>query len=244
MLTAAECDAYDGFVRRYQEFLYPLLAVNLLRRVGRMSGKFLDLGVGPGYLTRELARRATGDIYAADINPAMLKLTDALLRNEELKATVHPMIADVHDLPFENKSLDAIVSYSCFHHWADPARALREIWRTLAAGGCAAIIDTEPSSDETLGALWRLIPDPVHYRFVEEASAESLPADAVRLIAGKTEAAWRIERFELDELDVLACIDDLQSPPFDEDFPGANSWILLIEKPGGVDDPQLAHSAS
>ena len=40
-------------------------------------------------------------------------------------------VADVADLPFDDRSVDLVVSTLSMHHWADPAAGLRETVRVL-----------------------------------------------------------------------------------------------------------------
>ena len=51
------------------------------------------------------------------------------------------MVGDAADLPFDDASVDLVVSTLSMHHWAYPADAFAEIDRVLAHGGVALIYD-------------------------------------------------------------------------------------------------------
>jgi ubiquinone/menaquinone biosynthesis C-methylase UbiE len=60
-------------------------------------------------------------------------------------------LADVHHLPFRDGTIDLILGRSVVHHWAQPERALRELYRVLAPDGRAVM--HEPVRDADPAAL-------------------------------------------------------------------------------------------
>ncbi|MBV9081218.1 MAG: methyltransferase domain-containing protein, partial [Acidobacteriaceae bacterium] len=55
---------------------------------------------------------------------------------------------DVHESRLPPGFADVIVSRSTLHHWSDPVRALREIYRVLKPGGTALIVDVRRDAPE------------------------------------------------------------------------------------------------
>lgn len=50
--------------------------------------------------------------------------------------TYHPdIVGDIHQMPFENNTLDAIICIAVLEHVYDPIRAVEEMYRTLKPGG-------------------------------------------------------------------------------------------------------------
>jgi SAM-dependent methyltransferase len=107
----------------------------------------LDVGTGPGYAARRAAERgaaATG----VDMADEMLALA------RRLDGGARFMRADAEDLPFDEHSLDAVVSHFAVHHVPRPERALREFARVTRPGGWIAISSWEqPERNRFLGIL-------------------------------------------------------------------------------------------
>ena len=113
----------------------------------------LDVGCGPGHLTRRLAAlglEATG----IDLDPAMIERAAARGTPE---AVGRYLAADVAALPFEDGAFDVVASSLSMHHWADAEAGLAEMRRVVRPGGRIVIWD--------LGAgapLHEHAPDPRH----------------------------------------------------------------------------------
>jgi len=95
----------------------------------------LDVGCGTGVLAREALRRVgpEGRVTGLDLNDGMLAVA----------ARTEPNVAwrqgDATALPFEDASFDIVASQFALMYFPDRAKALREMWRTLASGGRLAI---------------------------------------------------------------------------------------------------------
>ena len=99
------------------------------------TGPVADLGCSTGYLLEDLAaalpnRQLVGvDVIASGLEKAHALVPDAAL-----------FLADVCDLPFDDRSVQAVVSANMLEHVAQDVQALREIRRVLVPGGVAALI--------------------------------------------------------------------------------------------------------
>ena len=137
---------------RHYERWAGLLARPLYRRVAAdvaaaelsPGAKVLDVGTGPGTLPLLIAAQSPHlSVCGVDLSAEMI---DRATAAAELRATsgaspVSFQIADVADLPFEDGSVDLVVSTISMHHWADPAAGLREVVRVLRPGARAWIYD-------------------------------------------------------------------------------------------------------
>jgi SAM-dependent methyltransferase len=103
----------------------------------RAGERILDVGCGPGHLTRELAEivGAGGRACGADVSEPMLALARAAGAECER----------VEDgcLPFEAGAFDAAVATQVYEFVEDLPLALAELRRVLAPGGRAVVLDTD-----------------------------------------------------------------------------------------------------
>lgn len=99
-------------------------------------GSLLDLGTGTGDLAREaLTQYPKARVTAADFTLEMMRVGK---RNGNLNFSS----ADALNLPFKDKTFDAIVSGFLMRNVTDVQQALKEQHRALKTGGRIVILDT------------------------------------------------------------------------------------------------------
>jgi ubiquinone/menaquinone biosynthesis C-methylase UbiE len=132
-----ECD------RRSRANVGPQTAALAAAALGA-GDRFLDVGCGTGAAVRVAAgtvERAVG----VDISTGMIE------RARELAAdlgNVELVVGDSEQLPFHDDTFTAVMCSSSFHHYPDPAQALREMARVLVRGG--RLVIAEPDADLAL----------------------------------------------------------------------------------------------
>jgi SAM-dependent methyltransferase len=142
-----------------------------LERLQALSGRLrpqqaLDLGCGAGHAAFALARGGATSVIAYDPSGPMLAAVgrEAVVRGHAQIAT-RQGAAD--QLPFEDASMDLVVTRYSAHHWPSVPAALAEIARVLRAGGTLVVIDVvAPESallDTTLQTV-ELLRDSSHVR--------------------------------------------------------------------------------
>ena len=118
----------------------------------------LEIGPGNGTYSVAAARGLLpgGRLVSVDIEPKMLarlqrKVQAAGLTNVEMR------LADVHHLPYEDATFDAIFMIAVIGELPDPHLALLEFHRVLKPGGTLALSELLPDPDYSLpGTLERL----------------------------------------------------------------------------------------
>jgi SAM-dependent methyltransferase len=109
----------------------------LLRRIRIAHCRsLLDLGCGWQTVTRELARRCSGYVVAADLNRL------ALAAQEHRDSPILPVACDAARLPFRDGSFDLVFCQFALL-WMNADSAVREIRRVLAPGGVLAAIEPD-----------------------------------------------------------------------------------------------------
>ena len=130
----------------------------VVRRLGLGRGDVVaEIGCGPGYFTGRLARAVgpSGRVFAVDAEPAMLgTLRDRLdgIRN------VTPVLARADDPLLEPGSSDLALIVNAYHHFEDPVTTLRNVTRTIKAGGRLVNIDWDARETPVGPPLKRRIP--------------------------------------------------------------------------------------
>jgi SAM-dependent methyltransferase len=93
----------------------------------------LDVGCGPGGLTKELvARLGSGNVAAAD--PSESFVAAARTRNPGVDVRLAPAEA----LPYPDRTFDAALAQLVVHFMSDPVEGLREMTRVIRPGGVVA----------------------------------------------------------------------------------------------------------
>jgi ubiquinone/menaquinone biosynthesis C-methylase UbiE len=106
----------------------------------------LDVGTGPGIVPRTIAAAHPELVLEGiDLSKEMIERATAATAAAATAAPVRFQVADVAALPFEDGSIDLVVSSISLHHWADPAAGLRDVVRVLRPGGQAWIYDFRPA---------------------------------------------------------------------------------------------------
>jgi len=141
-------EQYDRFMGRYA----PTLAAALADCAGVRPGmRVLDVGSGPGGLTRELASRVgAGSVAAVDPAPQFV----AACRERNPGADVREGVAE--ELPWPDAAFDAALSALVMAFMRDPDRGVREMARVTRPGGtvAACMWDTTTGGMTMLDVFW------------------------------------------------------------------------------------------
>ena len=126
--TAAE--AYDQYIGRYS----PELARALIGAAGARPGhSAVDVGCGPGALTRELAELlGAGQVAAADPSSSFAQACAERLPGVRVE------VAGAEQLPFPDDAFDFAFAQLVVNFMADPAAGVGEMRRVTRPGGTVA----------------------------------------------------------------------------------------------------------
>jgi 2-polyprenyl-3-methyl-5-hydroxy-6-metoxy-1,4-benzoquinol methylase len=133
-----------------------LMYGSMVKRVGaiKRSGRFMEMGAGPGFLSVMMAREYPDiAITAVDLSPDMAAVAKEYISENRLTDRIDYVIGDVGDRELIQRlgKFDLVYATYSLHHWKDPENALLNLWNAVADGGALYIYDFRRS-----GLLCRL----------------------------------------------------------------------------------------
>ena len=131
MIDDLTAEKFAIYMKKYPE-LYKYLAGIVKRYYDTKSSVIVDLGAGPGLLSKELHNQIpNAKIIGVDPFDKMLKLakTNADFSNFELK------LGSSDNIPVDDSSVDIVVSRFSLSYWKNPKKSFIEINRILKKDG-------------------------------------------------------------------------------------------------------------
>ncbi|MEK7208980.1 MAG: class I SAM-dependent methyltransferase [Patescibacteria group bacterium] len=135
---------------------------SLLRLLGAGTGRVLDVGCGPGVMTKEIAARGW-EYYGVDLSPQMVAVVRAKFAN---RAGINFAVGAVEKLDFPDHYFDAIVAMGLVEYLADEDAAIRELRRVLKPRGVLIVSIPNWWSPARMWDRWLLTPLARLYRFL------------------------------------------------------------------------------
>jgi ubiquinone/menaquinone biosynthesis C-methylase UbiE len=127
----------------------------------RPGMRVLDVGCGPGSITRGLAERvAPGEVVGLDMSADVLQLA----RGEAQARGIDNLRFErgsAYELPFRDESFDVVFAHQVLQHLREPGTAVREMLRVVRSGGLVGVREV----DWGTVAYWPA--DPWIDRFIE-----------------------------------------------------------------------------
>jgi ubiquinone/menaquinone biosynthesis C-methylase UbiE len=145
----------EGFVAiKYAEFAkdsplmrdsYKNLATKATAEI--KTGKVLEVGSGPGFLTIEMVLLAPElQVFGLDISDTMIETALNNAREYGISERIEFKRGDASKMPFEDSQFDFVISSGSLHHWKEPKKVFNEIHRVLKAGKKALVSDLRRDS--------------------------------------------------------------------------------------------------
>jgi ubiquinone/menaquinone biosynthesis C-methylase UbiE len=125
-LTLKEMAEFKALARRVAAGLPP-------------GARVLEVAPGPGYLAIELAKLGEFRIEGLDISRTFVEIAERNAQGAGVGVKFRQ--GNAAAMPYADGSFDYILCCAAFKNFAEPIRALNEMYRVLANGGRALIID-------------------------------------------------------------------------------------------------------
>ncbi len=124
------------------------------------TARVLDVGCGPGRLWTENLDRIPDvwSITLADASPGMVREAEDRL-GPDRRMTFR--VADAQEIPFEDKSFDAVVANHMLYHVPDRPHAISEMARVLRPNGRLYAATNGQNSQQEMGWMQKIL-DPSH----------------------------------------------------------------------------------
>jgi len=107
----------------------------IIEDYGVLEGVCVDVGCGTAVFAIELYRHSKLKIYALEKAKAINEVARLNIEKQQLTDRIIPVLGDAHNLPFEDKFADFVISRGSYHCWKDKVRVFKEIYRVLKEGG-------------------------------------------------------------------------------------------------------------
>jgi ubiquinone/menaquinone biosynthesis C-methylase UbiE len=176
-------EKYDEFARAALMDEYREIAGSVIKHL--KSGKILEIGPGPGYLSIEIAKRGNFRITGLDISETMIEI--AKRNAQEAGVTVEFRVGDAADMPFHDNTFDFVISSGSLHHWEKPVKVFNEIYRVLKTDGKALIVDLRrDASKEEIDKITKKTASLIMRWGIKHSVEEAYTKDQVIVMLGKT----------------------------------------------------------
>ncbi|GIH08605.1 methyltransferase type 11 [Rhizocola hellebori] len=103
------------------------------------GAKVLEIAPGPGYFAVELARHDHIEVTGLDVSRTFVQIAAENAQRAGVKVDFRQ--GDVAGMPFAAESFDLVICQAAFKNFAEPGRALSQIYRVLRPAGLAIIED-------------------------------------------------------------------------------------------------------
>jgi len=203
----------------------------------RPTDRALDVSTGGGHTALALAPHVAR-VTASDLTPRMLEAARQFLTGQGV-TNADFVVADAEQLPFLDASFELVTVRIAPHHYADAARAVREMARVLMPGGRLVVIDNIAPEDPLLDEYtnrWEKARDPSHVREYTVSEWRSfLAAAGLRVERMETERRphpfvdW-VERVRMSAAARAALEADMLAAPAQ-----ARKYFAVIERDGHVE---------
>jgi ubiquinone/menaquinone biosynthesis C-methylase UbiE len=205
-----------GFERMAKTPPFKLIRKAITSKIEELNpqGTIVDVGCGSGNLLIKLAKKfPKHEIIGVDLSDEMLEAAKKRIEKKGNPSEIKCTHGSANDLPFDENSVDYIISSLSLHHWVNPLVALQEMYRVLKNNGYLVIFDFRRNSRNFFYGLLKFATKIVVPRALKEIN-EPLGS----LLSSYTET-------EIEEIFA-------QSPFQEYNREGVMAWMFIIAKKG------------
>lgn len=155
-----EQDVADAFQKMTSFFFFRRLHNKVVKQLKKMdpSGKLVDIGCGAGNVLVKIAKAMPDlDLYGVDMSIEILELARNKAKKEGVKNKIEFKPGSGENLPFEDNSIDYVVSTLSLHHWLNPDQVFKQVERVLKPDGVFLIFDFRRDARKFWHAFFKFV---------------------------------------------------------------------------------------
>jgi len=126
---------YDEIATNVFNKIYPVLAKQIIENTQIKNGRCVDIGSGAGHLGKEVAKITDMEVVLYDLSEDSKVISSKKIIDENLEDRVFSLVGDVKDMPFDDNSMNLVISRASYKFWGDLEKSFKEIYRILKPGG-------------------------------------------------------------------------------------------------------------
>jgi len=177
-------EKYDKFAKATLIEEYKEMAGLVIQRL--KSGKILEVGPGPGYLSIEIAKMGNYQITGLDISETMIEIAKRNVQEAGVK--VEFRLGNAASMPFQDNTFDFVISSGSLHHWKEPVKVFNEVYRVSKTDGKALIGDVRKNaSKEEIDKIAKRIDSFIMRWGLRHSIKEAYTQDEIIKLLSKTE---------------------------------------------------------
>jgi len=125
-----------------QALLVAELELEALSQIDGLTGTFLDLGCGPGFVTGNIAAQYPNlELLGLDTSNELLEVAKLVVQKQQPR--VQFQYGNAYETGLADNSVDFVYSRLLYQHLEHPEKAMKEAKRILKPGGKLCILDVD-----------------------------------------------------------------------------------------------------
>ncbi len=152
------------------------------------TGNVLEIGPGPGYLGLEWVKKANNaKLTGLEISPNMIAIAKKNARQYGFEEKVSYIQGNAMNMPFEDKTFDAVFSNGSLHEWENPIQIFNEMYRVLKDNGRIFVSDLKRDVSFPVKMFMSLTARPASMRSgLKSSLSAAYTLGEIEIIIGKT----------------------------------------------------------
>lgn len=126
---------------------YDFIVADILNKTKIKEGKVLDIGCGGGGLLRELKKTKLGlKLFGIDASKTLISASKKYFPENDIQIKY----SKAENTTYKDNLFDLVICQDTFHHFTNPVKVLKEMYRVTKKGGIIYIVDLRRDIDKRI----------------------------------------------------------------------------------------------